>query len=241
MGSLIERILKQALKTFARSNTNVNLFKDNFAKLKSLADNVSAGDVKLDRCLLDWTSNTVSSKNVRKPPVTYIEIYEDNAVTIGIFILRDGVRIPLHDHPQMHGILKVLTGTINLQSYSILSSDEQDDLRTTYNISRHAVLVEKTEGVKVNEEGGACVLTPDEGNLHEIHSVDGPAAFLDILAPPYDSLSDNEERSCHYFEEICLDDILKLENKNIVALFQIPSPPDFWSDSAPYTGPELKR
>ena len=40
-------------------------------------------------------------------PVTYVQLYEDKDVTIGVFILKRGTKIPLHDHPDMHGILKV--------------------------------------------------------------------------------------------------------------------------------------
>ncbi|KAK7869574.1 hypothetical protein R5R35_003366 [Gryllus longicercus] len=240
MVSVIECVWRQALHTFARSHT-VQSFEDHFARLKALADSVSANDVKLDRCLLEWTSNSNSSNHVRKPPVTYIEIYEDHAVTIGIFVLRSGMRIPLHDHPQMHGILKVLTGTLKLQSYNILPAVEQDTLRRRTAMGRNAIFVEKLPEVYVSDSDPACVLTPDEGNLHEIHSVDGPAAFLDILAPPYDSsVSENEERSCHYFQERKLNEDRTLRNKNIVALFRISSPSDFWSDSAPYTGPMLR-
>ena len=37
-------------------------------------------------------------------PVSYINIYESKYFTVGVFILRNGVSIPLHDHPGMHGI-----------------------------------------------------------------------------------------------------------------------------------------
>ena len=39
--------------------------------------------------------------------------------------------------------------------------------------------------VHVTPESGCCLLSPAESNIHKIESVGGPAAFLDILAPPY--------------------------------------------------------
>jgi cysteamine dioxygenase len=38
--------------------------------------------------------------------VTYIGIYEDRDISVGIFIIRCGRRIPLHTHPGMHGLIK---------------------------------------------------------------------------------------------------------------------------------------
>ena len=46
-------------------------------------------------------------------------------------------------------------------------------------------LAEQSSVVHVTPESGCCLLSPAESNIHKIESVGGPAAFLDILAPPY--------------------------------------------------------
>ena len=56
----------------------------------------------------------------------------------------------------------------------------------------------------VTPDSVPCFLSPSESNIHKIESVGGPAAFLDILAPPYNIdpdpyMDDQEERDCHYF------------------------------------------
>ena len=56
----------------------------------------------------------------------------------------------------------------------------------------------------VTPDSVPCLLSPSESNIHKIESVGGPAAFLDILAPPYNIepdpyMEDQEERDCHYF------------------------------------------
>lgn len=79
-----------------------------------------------------------------------------------------------------------------------------------------------------------CVLCPIEGNIHQVDTVDGPAAFIDILAPPYRfNLPDAEKRRCSYFKEVnkSKDTKLMIDTKD--------EPKDYWSDTAPYKGPEF--
>nr|CAD7589509.1 unnamed protein product [Timema genevievae] len=244
MATRIEKLWKQALLTF--SNKNVlppQVFDESFAKLKALAEDVTAVDVKLDSSLLNPSNQTHRSQTV-KPPVTYVEIYEDDTVTIGIFILRPGARLPLHDHPHMHGILKVISGKLKLQSYTLRNRSQSIGEKKSL-LSRvlrpKSLVAEKHPEVIVDETSGACVLTPVEKNLHEIHSIDGPAAFLDILSPPYDSdVPETAERSCHYFVEMPQSTDEEMLHNNMTRLYQVRSPSDFWSESAPYQGPNLR-
>ena len=60
----------------------------------------------------------------RHAPVTYIGIYEDRDISVGIFIIRRGCRIPLHNHPGMYGILKVVHGCVDVSSYTKVSPDQ---------------------------------------------------------------------------------------------------------------------
>jgi cysteamine dioxygenase len=236
MASLIERVVRQALRTFSQRHKSC-LFDENFEKLKALADQLTAGDVKLN------IDNLHAAKRVRyESPVTYISVYEDAYITISIFIVKSGEKLPLHDHPHMYGILKVIAGTVKIQSYTAIPSNVGAEsassggrlLRQTSprNRTQHAI---KMPEMIVSENDGACFLTPSERNLHEIQSVDGPAAFLDILSPPYD---DAGERSCHYFKEAS-DDTCGLVS-NQARLIHIPSPPEYWNDVAVYEGPTIR-
>nr|CAD7406479.1 unnamed protein product [Timema cristinae] len=244
MATRIEKLWKQALLTFAnKSVLPPQVFEESFAKLKALAEDVTAVDVKLDSSLLN-PSNQIHRSQTVKPPVTYVEIYEDDTVTIGIFILRPGARLPLHDHPHMHGILKVISGRLKLQSYTLRNRSQSIGEKKSL-LSRvlrpKSLVAEKHPEVIVDETSGACVLTPVEKNLHEIHSIDGPAAFLDILSPPYDSdVPETAERSCHYFVEMPQSPDEEILHNNMTRLYQVRSPSDFWSESAPYQGPNLR-
>lgn len=127
MASKIECVLKQALTTFSGSYTS-KAFHDNLVKLKRNASELDVCSVNLDYRLLKWDTQELNcnldklsgSTIIRhvKAPVTYIEVYEDSNVSIGIFVLRDGAKIPLHDHPYMYGVLKVIHGKVRIQSYT---------------------------------------------------------------------------------------------------------------------------
>ncbi|KAJ8879013.1 hypothetical protein PR048_019619 [Dryococelus australis] len=238
----MQKLLKQTLITFSSNysgNVRGQKFVENFSKLKSLADRLTAEHVNLD-ANLSKLSPERSRCSTRNPPVTYVEVYEDSNVTIGIFILKSGARLPLHDHPQMHGILKVLRGTVRIQSYSIKNDCESASNTFGRTLPGADMLVaEKHCEVSVDSSSAACVLTPVERNLHEIHTENGLAAFLDILSPPYNSEStDTCDRSCHYYMEV-LQSGVETGSQN-VKLRRVTPPPDFWNDSAPYNGPLLQ-
>lgn len=91
------------------------------------------------------------------------------------------------------------------------------------------------EDVQISaEEEKTCLLTPNERNLHEITAIDGPAAILDILAPPYDGV----ERECSYFKELTSHWDPR-NDSTINWLLQIHPPVNFWCKEVPYLGPRI--
>lgn len=132
MTSKIECVLKQALTTFSGSYTS-KAFHDNLVKLKRSANELDARSVGLDFRLLRWDTyelnynldklSASTFKRHLQAPVTYIEVFENEHVSIGVFVLRDGAKIPLHDHPYMYGVLKVIYGKVKIQSYTPKQKD----------------------------------------------------------------------------------------------------------------------
>ena len=57
-------------------------------------------------------------------PVTFINVYESNIFTLGIFIIRKGNSLPLHDHPGMFGVwyvkfLKNILAFFTVKSHTV--------------------------------------------------------------------------------------------------------------------------
>ncbi|KAK9880139.1 hypothetical protein WA026_008654 [Henosepilachna vigintioctopunctata] len=221
----INVVLKQALETFTCRR---EVFHQNIEKLKHLMNNVTIDDVRLNPALL--SSNIWQKPN--KAPATYVDIFQDNNVTMGIFVLKPDMTLPLHDHPDMHGVIKVIFGKIKITSYSVNS----ENISTLGNYSnqmpthkRSHLIVEKDSEITMDSSSSCCILYPNHKNFHEIQSIGGPAAFMDILSPPYETLSeDGEVRRCNYYK------VLSEIAPNIFHLQKVDSPSYFWTDSAPF-------
>ncbi|OXU25330.1 hypothetical protein TSAR_000433 [Trichomalopsis sarcophagae] len=225
MGTRIEVLWKQALKTFSgRKSTGYKLCLKNFEKLRCLIDEITAEDVYIDKKVLDFV-------RIQPAPMCVIDVFENHDIAISVFILKTGVTLPMHDHPEMHGLLKVLSGVVKIDSYTIESESdkvlEQDKL----------ISAVKHPPVIVRPSDSACVLTPLVRNLHEITCLEGPCAFLDILSPPYDTNTLGEgKRPCTFFKEAVSD-----EMSDAVQLVVTDVPPTFYSRSIKYLGQPLRR
>ena len=154
-------------------------------------------------------------------------------MSVGVFVLRHGRRLPLHDHPNMFGILKVIHGTLTVNSYSTLDPSQHSipDSVSEGNpsIKQHTVPAKFEGHNQVSEKDPCCILTPEKSDIHEISSENGIAAFVDILAPPYHT----DNRQCTYFQDISRDmDSLRY-------LLKTSCPRDYWCDEEVYRGPVL--
>ena len=91
----------------------------------------------------------------------------------------------------------------------------------------------------LNSSSQCSCLTPTERNYHELTSVGGTAAFIDILAPPYSpeedqGLVEDQKRDCEFFVEM---DQASDEEVSWLRLVKLPQ--DYYCDSDPYQGPVI--
>jgi len=145
-----------------------------------------------------------------------MEIFENSAITVGVFILKKQSKIPLHDHPGMYGMIKVLYGSVVIQSYSVATGSSNPS----------KVFAVKSPPTIVTVSDGPVILSPHNNNIHEIWPVDGSSAsFLDVLAPPYDP-DGPDQRDCHYYKDEGFS-----EKLNLNTLTEVKCPHSFWCDS----------
>lgn len=102
MSTRMEILWKSALKTFTgRNSVGYKLCQKNFEKLCTLMNEITAEDVKV-------TPEVLRYVRLQSAPMCVIDVFENQDITIAIFILKHGETMPMHDHPGMHGLLKVI-------------------------------------------------------------------------------------------------------------------------------------
>jgi len=153
--------------------------------------------------------------------VRYLHISEiPDQYSIGIFVFAPYSRIPLHDHPDMCVLSRVLYGDLQRTSLDLAKEDEMAfaiDSNTYGDKTRRTSWLgnwwNKVESFRTKLPKGTkqayknhvdylqapdvTVLYPYEGNLHEFVAGPDGAAVLDVLLPPYDN---TQNRDCTFYE-----------------------------------------
>eukprot|EP00349_Pseudokeronopsis_sp_Brazil_P012211 CAMPEP_0202978618 /NCGR_PEP_ID=MMETSP1396-20130829/84982_1 /ASSEMBLY_ACC=CAM_ASM_000872 /TAXON_ID= /ORGANISM="Pseudokeronopsis sp., Strain Brazil" /LENGTH=230 /DNA_ID=CAMNT_0049717651 /DNA_START=47 /DNA_END=736 /DNA_ORIENTATION=- len=131
-----------------------------------------------------------------------------NMFEIAAFVLPRDFKIHLHDHPSMTVCSKLLLGEVHIRSFSREKRRDSDstafcDCSDDSGKSSHGEY-------KASEDSIECtlcisdrktyldepwLLTPDDGNFHEITAITN-CILLDILLPPYD----NHDRNCTFYQ-----------------------------------------
>lgn len=266
MCNSIEKVFQLASATFSRKAPPESLTK-HLETLVAHINKLTLTDVGLDSCsalkgsgnspnsTMDSPGGSADRYSKHKAPVTYIPVTETMEISIGIFVIGEGEHIPLHDHPHMHGIVRCLSGTLKITSYtkkdpslSASSINQPDRIRKSPQLLEkirygELFLAERLEpSLFLNPDSESAILEPKKANIHCIESVDGPAAFLDILAPPYNidptSYSpDTQERDCHYYR------VLSEPGSTPTSKWLLISnpPANFYCDTELYKGPEIRH
>jgi hypothetical protein len=95
----------------------------------------------------------------------------------GILNIDSDAAVPLHDHPGASGMLRVLTGEVEVWQFD-RQPDDSDNTdagqATLQRVSR-----------KILGPGETAVLLPESGNIHALRSVSTQCSMLDYFIPPY--------------------------------------------------------
>ena len=151
----------------------------------------------------------------RRSEVWHVPIAETAAYSICIFILGPNASIPLHDHPGMTVLSKVLRGSVTATSFDVVEALAGGRVRAAPSATTAAA-------------PATLALFPDAKNVHEFVAGPEGVAILEVLSPPYDA---GDGRDCHYFRVVTED-----AKGDDVLLEAYPCPDDFCCLGAPYTG-----
>jgi hypothetical protein len=115
---------------------------------------------------------------------------------IAIFIVPKGNTLPLHDHPEMTVLSKLLAGSLEVTSFNKAYNGASDNVDEDEDEGRGQgdQLYSINTAVKTSEDP-AWMLTPSHGNLHQFRAL-STCVILDVLTPPYD---EEAGRTCTYY------------------------------------------
>lgn len=147
---------------------------------------------------------------------------------MSIFIIDTNYKMPLHDHPRMTGMLKVISGKLKAECYTQVPTSDKEN----------GMFVRAEEPKILSSTSDAAILYPDKCNFHELTALEGPAAFFDILSPPYSDINDSasDARHCSFYKKERVD-----ADSQLIKLTQISVPDHYYCDSVYYEMPDFLR
>lgn len=130
--------------------------------------------------------NTSSSPYAMMSTMTTIYNDPQSRFVLQIFMLPAGCTMPLHDHPGMTVLTKILAGRVDIASYSFKSPvDGQYAASTNQSTMRREVTPYWRQTMTTDSTDTSMgILLPQLGNLHSMRAIES-TLFFDILAPPY--------------------------------------------------------
>ncbi|KRX10443.1 RmlC-like cupin domain [Pseudocohnilembus persalinus] len=249
-GVKFQKLLKAA--QFARKDY-LNLGKD-IMKLDTLPSYQEMYGLVADLKKSDFNiqSDFFTKNNIVRYSSTLLFETDNNDICFGLFILPKGYYIPMHDHPGMWVVSKILHGTARKSSYSLtqkIQSKHQFLLpQQVKKIKEQNKSVDQIESPDINlvkqfdnviSEGLVDVVRPEVGNLHEFSaSEDQDFIFFNCFVPHYDDVTkftnyyDIEDRDAKFTTGKILTKPIPNYTKDLVSLDLEEMP--FFSEEAPF-------
>ncbi|PKA54900.1 cysteamine dioxygenase [Apostasia shenzhenica] len=250
-GSSVQALYELCKKNF--TNSGVSASSNSIRKLCSLMDIISPQEVGLEDFPEDdrghgfFESNTFKSSSRTSrwaQPITYLHIYECDTFMMGIFCLPTSSVIPLHDHPGMTVLSKILYGSMHVKAYDFV--EPSLTMRSGHSYETPLRLAKTQTDMVLTAPCPTRVLYPKcGGNLHCFTAVTS-VAVLDILAPPYSEVAG---RHCTYYHDYpyssfssYVEDLRTDERGDDYAWLEaIDAPDNLYMRSGIYTGPAIQE
>jgi quercetin dioxygenase-like cupin family protein len=182
----------------ASMSTSIQGMFDSLSRIQNLEQSVnSPWDCEhIMRCIHAMNTSTLEELRINPDVVETLEenicmnICSNPKFQIAVFIIPAGCSLPLHDHPKMCVLSKLLTGSLTYGSYT-----PKPHLYGAGPISYQKEVLQKS----FLDSG--WILSADKGNFHELFAKE-TCVMLDALLPPYEY----PDRPCNYYTALEVSD-----------------------------------
>lgn len=242
MSRPLETVARLAWSTFKSSVNDKSALLPKVLKVRDVAAVLKIEDVGITESQLKQLDPERSHGwEAISAPVGFVEVFEDDILAIGAFLLKEYAVLPMHNHPTMYGVLKVIHGRVKIKSFDLLEKNRDEkiphfltaDSQPSFEDVRKLKFRSESEYTTDSEP---CLVTPSEGNIHRVEAVGGPAVFIDFISPPYNP---QLGRDCDYFQELHVAHNQEDEDSKIAWCKEIPCPRSYYCVRMDYFGPNI--
>ena len=173
--------------------------------------------------------------------IQYLRLHECPRFSMGVFAMPEGAVIPLHNHPHMTVMSKLLYGSVHVRSFDWVDRGDEADVNDASTYEDRVLpgpprLARLVTDRRFEVGDPHLTLYPSSGgNLHCLTAVTD-TALLDVLAPPY---ALGRGRNCHYFMEVSHGPNGELAGDGEAWLVEVEESESFSVTRGVYSGPKF--